>query len=337
MVRTIASLGLAFILLVAAGCGTSEDEAQSGAAQITPQPTVGTGTVRPSPAPVAGSPQPALPATVSNKDGRQVTITDVSRIIPLNGDIAEVIWALGLGDHVVATDTSATYPEAAKALPKIGYQRQLSAEGILSLRPSVIIGNENAGPPAVIEQLRGAGVPVVILTNVATPEGALTKIRSVGAALGLSERAARLVETTQAEVEAAQSLASKASTEPRVLFLYVRGAATQQIGGQGTAADALIATAGAVDAGTKAGIDGFKPLTPEALVTAQPDVLLLLTAGLESVGGVDGLLSLPGVAQTPAGKNRRIIHFEGQYLLGMGPRVGQVLMELTRALHPELR
>lgn len=330
MARAAVSVVAAIILSLVVGCGAGEDAPQSGAGRATPEATAAV-------ARETATAAPALPVTITDKDGRQVTVSDVSRIIPLNGDITEVIWALGLGDNVVATDASATYPEAAKALPKIGYQRQLAAEGILSLRPTVVIGNENAGPPAVIEQLRAAGVPVVILTNAATPEGALTKIRSVGAALGVPDRAEQLAAKTQSEIEAAEALASKASTEPSVLFLYLRGSATQQIGGQGTAADALIAAAGGLDAGTRAGIQGFKPLTPEALVTAQPDVLLLLTAGLESVGGIDGLLALPGIAQTPAGKNKRVVHFEDQYLLGMGPRVGQAMMELTRALHPELR
>jgi iron complex transport system substrate-binding protein len=337
MVRSALLSGMILVLVLAAGCGAGDDAARSTAAEpASPTPVVAE-PVAPAatPAPVAS--EPLLPVTVADKDGRRVTVTDVSRIIPLNGDIAEVVWALGLGEKVIATDTSATYPEAARSLPKIGYQRQLSAEGILSLRPSVIIGNENAGPPAVIEQLRGAGVPVVILANTTTPDGALTKIRAIAGALGVVERGERLAAQTKAEIEAAQALAAKASSTPRVAFLYVRGASTQQIGGRGTAADALIAAAGGVDAGARAGVEGFKPLTPEALVAAQPDVLLLLTAGLESVGGVDGLLALPGVAQTPAGKNRRIVHFDDQYLLGMGPRVGQALMDLTKALHPELR
>lgn len=338
MFRYVALGILTLTLLVAAGCGSGEENAQSSTAPPSPQASVAAAAAtQPPVSATVASTRPFLPATVTDKDGRRVTVTDVSRIIPLNGDYAEVIWALGLGDNVIATDTSATYPEAATKLPKIGYQRQLSAEAVLSLNPTLVIGNENAGPPAVIEQIRGAGVPVVILPNATTLDGAITKITSIAAALGVPERGSQIAAQTQSEIAAAQALATKATTKPRVAFLYVRGAATQQLGGKGSTADALIAAAGGVDAGTEAGVEGYKPLTPEALVTAQPDVLLLLTAGLDSVGGVDGLVTLPGVAQTPAGKNRKVLDYDDQYLLGMGPRVGQALMDLVKGIHPELR
>ncbi|MGH2583411.1 MAG: heme/hemin ABC transporter substrate-binding protein [Dehalococcoidia bacterium] len=328
-------LVLAAALLVAA-CGTSDDGDAS--AQATPQSTTTPVAAAPTIlAPTVTATRPVLPATVTDKDGRSVTVTDVSRIIPLNGDIAEVIWALGLGDNVVATDTSATYPEAATTLPRIGYQRQLSAEGVLSLRPTVVIGNENAGPPAVIEQIRGAGVPVVILPVTTTLEGVPGKIRDVATTLGVVETGQRVAAQTQSEIDAAKTLAATATSTPRVAFLYLRGASTQQIGGTGSSADALITAAGGVDAGTTAGIRGFQPITAEALVTARPDVLLLLSAGLESVGGRDGLLTIPGIAQTPAGQNRRILDYEDQYLLGLGPRAGQALMEIVKGIHPELK
>jgi iron complex transport system substrate-binding protein len=323
----------------AAACGTGETPDTSSDVAT---PTGGSAlsaardsTAAPS-APTTARVAPQLPSTVTDKDGRTVTISDVSRIIPLNGDLAEIIWALGLGDNVVATDTSATYPEAATKLPKVGYQRQLAAEGILSLRPTLIIGNEAAGPPAVIDQLRSAGVTVLIIAYPATLDGALGKIRTVATALGVPEAGTRLAAQTQQEIDAATALAARATSRPRVAFLYVRGNTTQMIGGKDSGAEALIAAAGGIDAGATAGIEGFKPLTPEALVAAQPDVLLLLSAGLESVGGVDGLLKLPGVAQTPAGRNRRVLAYDDQYLLGMGPRVGQALMDLAKGLHPEL-
>jgi len=337
MTRLFSAILVLVAALLIAACGTSEGSDSS--AQATPQSTVTPAAVAPTtaPTPTVTAARPVLPATVTDKDGRSVTVTDVSRIIPLNGDIAEVIWALGLGDNVVATDTSATYPEAATTLPRIGYQRQLSAEGVLSLSPTVVIGNENAGPPAVIEQIRGAGVPVVIVPTTTTLEAVPGKIRDVATALGVAETGQRVAAQTQSEIDAAKALAAKATSKPRVAFLYLRGGSTQQIGGTGSSADALIIAAGGVDAGTTAGIRGFQPITAEALVTAQPDVLLLLTAGLESVGGRDGLLAIPGIAQTPAGQNRRILDYEDQYLLGLGPRAGQVLMELVKGIHPELK
>lgn len=320
------------------GCGGDDDDVGGQ-----PMPaTTSSATAAASPSPPAtpaleAEAKPVLPAKVRDKDGQEVTVSDVSRIVVLNGDLTEVVYALGLGESVVGVDTSATYPPEAQAKPKIGYQRALNAEGILSLQPTVIIGSEVAGPPAVIEQVKGAGVPVVLFEAVRSLDDVGRKIENVAAALGVPNRGKLLAGRTQQEIDEARALAAKATTKPRVVFLYLRGSTTQAIAGKGTGGDAVITAAGGIDAGTEAGIVGSKPLTPEALVAAAPDVILVLTAGLQSVGGVDGLLQIPGVGQTPAGQQRRVVDLDDQYLLGLGPRAGQALKELVLALHPELR
>lgn len=283
------------------------------------------------------APRPQLPVTVKDKDGRSVTITDVSRTIALTGDVAEIIWALGMSGSVIATDTSVTYPPEAQKAPKIGYMRTLAAEGLLAQKPTLLIGGESAGPPAVLEQLRSAGVPVVIIASPTTLDAPAQKIREVAAALGVPAAGEQLASATQAEIDAAVALAAKATTHPRVMFLNVRGNQVQQISGKGAPAQSIIEAAGGVDAGTAAGVTGYKSITPEALVTGQPDFYLLFKLGLDSVGGADGLLKIPGVDQTPAGSGRRILSYEDQYLLGLGPRTGQMLHELVLALHPELK
>jgi iron complex transport system substrate-binding protein len=316
----VAALLVAFI----AACGEGSDD------EASPPPTV---------APTQEAVReaaPVLPVTVLDKDGKSVTVTNVSRIIPLNGDIAEVVYALGLGENVVGTDTSATYPEAAKAKQKIGYQRTLSAEGILSLNPTLIIGNEGAGPPEVIEQIKSIGVPVVIIKNATSLDDVGTKIRTVAKALGVPVRGDFVAKATEEEIADAKALAAKATSHPKVMFLYLRGSTVQVIMGKGSGADSLIVTAAGADVGADSGIQGSKPITPEALVAAQPEVYLVLTAGLQSVGGVDGLTQIPGIAQTPGGQNRRVIDMDDQYLLGLGPRAGQALMDLVKKLHPEL-
>jgi iron complex transport system substrate-binding protein len=272
-----------------------------------------------------GSASPAAPTSAPG--------SAAERIVPLNGDVAEIVFALGLGPRVVGTDTSATYPAEAKALPKIGYQRQLSAEGILSLNPTIAIGTPEAGPPEVLDQIRGAGVRVEILASPTTVDDVPGRIRDVAAALGVAAAGADLADRAEADITAAVAAVPAGATKPRVAFLYLRGTTTAMIGGAGSRADAMITAAGAVDAGTEAGVRGFRPLTPEALATARPDVLLLLSAGLASVGGEAGLLKLPGVAQTPAGANKRIVALDDQYLLGLGPRTGAALAELVTELH----
>jgi iron complex transport system substrate-binding protein len=324
---------IALAASVLAGCGGDDDDAP--ALTVPPRSTSLTATTTAT-ATLVGETQPVLPATVTDKDGTAVTITDISRIVVLNGDLAEVVYALGLGEQVVAVDTSATYPPEAKAKQTIGYQRALNAEGILSLRPSLVLGNETAGPPTVIQQIRGAGVTTVIIKDITRLEDVELKISSVAAALGVPNRGKLLWRATQADIQEAQSLVSKAKSRPRVAFLYLRGTQTQQLGGQGSRGDVLIRAAGGIDAGTDAAVKGFAPITAEALVTAAPDVILVLTAGLQSVGGKEGVLKIPGVAQTPAGQASRIVDMDDQYLLGLGPRAGKALQDLIRLLHPEL-
>jgi iron complex transport system substrate-binding protein len=281
---------------------------------------------------------PVLPATVTDSRGKQVTVRDVRRIVALNGDVAETVFALGLGENLVGVDVSATYPPKRVAtLPKIGYQRTLAAEGIISLRPTVVVGTPDAGPPTTIEQLRGAGVNVVIIPEYRDLDAGARKLRALGRALGVPRRGEKLARQVESQIAIAKREVAETTTRPRVAFLYVRGTQVQQIGGKGSGADAMIAAAGGVDVGSEIGIDGFKQLTAESLVAARPEVILVLTAGLESVGGVDGLLRLPGVAQTPAGHDRRVVHLDDQLLLGLGPRTGKALRLLIRAVHPEVR
>jgi iron complex transport system substrate-binding protein len=281
---------------------------------------------------------PVLPARVVDADGKGVVVRDVSRIVPLNGDIAETVFTLGLGANVVGVDLSATYPPRRVApLPKIGYQRTLSAEGILSLRPTVVIGTPSAGPPEVLAQLRTAGATVVIIPEFKNLDAGARKLRRVGRALGVPKRGERLARQVERQIEVAGREVRSTSGKPKVVFLYLRGAQVQMIGGRASGADSMIEAAGGVDVGTQLGVNGFRPLTAESLVAAQPDVILALSAGVESVGGVDGVLRLPGVAQTPAGRNRRIVHYDDLLLLGLGPRTGQALRLLIRGIHPELR
>jgi iron complex transport system substrate-binding protein len=285
--------------------------------------------------PVAAA--PALPVTVQDVDGKDVTITDVSRIVPLSGDIAEIIYDLGLSQNVVGTDVSAVYPVGQwDALPKIGFERQLSAEGILSLNPTVVIGKEQAGPKTVLDQVRAAGVPVVIVSEPQTIEAPTTKIHEVAAALGVSTAGDQLAQQTQAKIDAAIARGQTATSHPTVMFLYVRAGGTQLIGGKGSVADAMIQAAGGVDAGTAAGIQYFMPVTAEAIVAAQPEVIMLPKSGADSIGGLDAVMQIPGVAQSPAAQNGKILEYDDLLLLGMTPRTGDFLQELVTELHPEL-
>jgi iron complex transport system substrate-binding protein len=284
------------------------------------------------------APAPVLPVTVTDANGNQVTVTDISRIIPLSGDIAEIIWDLGLGGNIVGVDVSAVYPEALLALPKVGYERVLNAEGILSLEPTVVIGKQAAGPPEVIEQVQNAGVPTVIIASSETIEAPNEKIERVATALGLQNdgQAQALDVKVHNEIQAAIDLASQVSDKPSALILLIQEGGVQLVAGGGTVASAMLEAAGATNAGEAAGIMGYQPVTAEALVAAAPDIIVTQALGAEAVGGVDGILALPGVAETPAGQNGRIYIYDDELLLGMTPRTGQQLMTMIADFHPDL-
>ncbi|CCK26315.1 putative iron ABC transporter solute-binding protein [Streptomyces davaonensis JCM 4913] len=278
-------------------------------------------------------PTPELPVTVDSSDGRKVTVEDASRILPLNGGVAEIVFTLGLGDRVVGRDITATFAEA-EDLPQVTKAHDVSAESVLSLKPTVVLADTDTGPGEAIEQIRDAGVPVVVLDPATELADVTTRTTRIAEALGVPDAGQALNVRMSDELAAARAAVPEGS-RPKVAFLYMRGsAAVYLIGGKGSGADSLVEAAGAVDAGKEAGFDKpFTPITSEALVRAQPDVILMMTKGLESVGGIDGLVRIPGIAQTPAGMNRRVVDLEDGVLLGYGPRTPLVIDLLVDRLH----
>lgn len=323
------------IVLVAAG-GTAEPGPVGAAETLSAAPTSAATTPDvSSPAPPnAPEEAPVLPSTVVDSTGTTVTIDSVDRIVPVDGDLAEIVFALGLGDRVVATDISATYPAASEALPDIGYQRALNAEPIAAFEPTVVLATDLAQPPETLEQLRGLDIPVVVIEREFSLDGPAKKVQGVADALGVPGRGRQLVDKMQQEIDAAVRAGAAIETRPRVLALYLRGEAVQLIFGEGTGIDVVLPAVGATDVAAELGIVGTRQITAEALVVAAPDVLLVTTSGLESVGGIDGLLAVPGIARTPAGRQRRVLAYEDQYLYGGGPRTGQLMSELIEDLHP---
>lgn len=271
---------------------------------------------------------PSLPVTVTDARGEQVTVEDVSRIVPLSGSLAEIVYSLGLGDRLVARDVGATFPEVVD-LPVVTDAHAVSAEGVLSTRPSVVLADGFVGPPEALQAIERAGVPVVIVDEAWTLEDIAPRIEHIARSLGVPEAGDALVAHASQQVIDARPDDLPGDRPPRVAFLYLRGsAAVQLLGGEGSGADAMIAAVGGIDAGTEAGLGSYTPITSEALVAAAPDVILVMDAGLDSVGGVDGLVKLPGVAQTPAGRDRRVITMDDALLLSFGPRTGEALHEL---------
>lgn len=349
--RALAAVLVAVTLL--AGCASGPDPLPAGAVTGTsggdpvtsdgtdavpadPDAPVATGTAMTAEAaeeviPLPDVPVPQLPVTVTSTDGVEVTVTDVSRIVVATGSIAEIVYSLALGDLVVGRDISTTFPAAAD-VPVVTNGHDLNAEGVLSLRPTLVLGDTTTGPPEVVAQLRAAGVPVVLVDEAWTLDDVAPRMRAVAATLGVADAGERLLARTTADIDEAAANAAL-SPDLRVAFLYLRGTVgVYLIGGDGSGADALVEALGATDAGSEAGLGPFTPITSEALIDAAPDVILVMTRGLDSVGGIDGLLKLPGVAQTPAGRDGRVIAVEDGLLLNFGPRTGRVLQLLAGQL-----
>ncbi len=323
-------LAVAAAAVLVGGCG-SPDAVGAPSDSVAPTDDVADDVAEESaPAPTPAATEPA-PTPAPTPDG--TTASSEVRILPLDGDLAEVVFALGLGDQVVATDISATYPPEADALPEIGYQRSLAAEPIAAFEPTIVLATDIAGPPEVLDELERLGFDVVMIPTESTPEGPGDKIRAVADALGVPERGETLAAEVDSAITAAMQRAEAAATTPRVGVLYLRGSNVQLLFGRGTDVDWIIDAVGAVSIADDLGIGETAPINAEALVLAAPDVLIVPERGLESVGGVDGLLELPGVAATPAGEARRVLTYDDQLLLGNGPRTGALLDQLITDLY----
>ncbi|MCX5412976.1 hemin ABC transporter substrate-binding protein [Streptomyces sp. NBC_00059] len=288
--------------------------------------------------PLATVPSPELPVTVDSADGTEVTVTSADRIVPLTGSLSEIVFTLGLGEQVVARDITATFEQAEK-LPVVTRAHDVSAEGVLSLRPTVVLADTTTGPAEAIGQIRDAGIPLVVVEPAKELADVGRRIATVAAALGVKPAGDELVARTDDRIAAVRKTIPARGEDggPRVAFLYLRGTASVYLlGGRESGASSLLEAAGAVDAGKASGLTkDFTAITSEALAEAAPDAILVMTKGLASVGGVDGLVKIPGVAETPAGMDRRVVSIDDGVLLNYGPRTDRVLAELVEQLYPE--
>ena len=259
-----------------------------------------------------------------------LTAQAAERLLTIGGAVTEIVYALGKGDEIIANDITSYYPDAANKLPKVGYMRTLSAEGLLSMRPTLIIADAGAGPPNVLEQIANAGVRVIQLQEGFTPEQVATNIRLIGKQLQVAntEKIATQYETSW---QSAQAKVSELRNNPRVLFVLDHTGKNPQAAGDDTAANAVIKLAHA-DNVMAAQFRGYKPLTAEAMVAAAPTVIITTHEGIEASGGMEAFLNKPGLRMTPAGKAKRVISMDSLLLLGFTPRLPNAITELSQAV-----
>ncbi|WP_262850743.1 heme/hemin ABC transporter substrate-binding protein [Mumia quercus] len=294
------------------------------------------------PEPVTTDPEQKLPVTVKDSQGTRVTVKTADRILALDqyGTLTQVVYELGLGDTLVGRDISTQFTQA-KDLPLVTDNgHELNGEAILDLSPDLILTDTSLGPWDVIEQVRDAGIPVVVVDSRRDLDNIDTIVEQVATALGVPDAGDALAQRTADEVAAARAVVAEKAPgtvqdKLRTVFLYVRGqSGVYYMFGEDSGADSLIEATGAYDVSAEIGWKGMKPLNDEGLVAAQPDTIIMMTKGLESAGGVDGLLErYPSLANTPAGKNRRFITMPDSQILSFGPRSADVINALAVAMY----
>ncbi|MBW7057073.1 ABC transporter substrate-binding protein [Paracoccus bogoriensis] len=256
------------------------------------------------------------------------------RVLALGGAVTETIHALGQGHRLIARDTTSSYPPEVLELPDVGYVRALSPEGVLSVRPDLIIAEEGAGPPETVDILKAAGIPFHQIASGEDEDSVIARIEAVAEALGTPEAAATLLAAIRADFAALAAARDAVDRPARVMFILSLQGGRVLAAGQDSGADAMLRLAGAENA--VAGFSGYKPLTDEAITAAAPDIILMMNRGeADSDHGASdaALLAMPAIATTPAARNGRVIRMDGLYLLGFGPRTGQAALDLHRALY----
>jgi iron complex transport system substrate-binding protein len=255
------------------------------------------------------------------------------RIVAAGGVVTEILYALGAQDRIVGVDSTSLHPPAAlKDKPNVGYVRALSAEGVLSLKPSRIIAVNSAGPPDVIRLLKEAGVPLATIPEDYTEAGVTARITAVGAAANLAAEADVLAAATAAQFARLADLRNGVDRPKRVLFVLALREGRPMVGGRNSGADAIIRLAGGINAADA--VEGYKPMSDEAVISAAPDVILMMDRGAHAVSA-DDIFRMASFSATPAAARRALVVMDGLYLLGFGPRTPQAARDLMAALYPE--
>ena len=259
------------------------------------------------------------------------TFADRSRVVAVGGSITEIVFALGEEDRLVARDSTSVYPPEASKLTDVGYIRQLSPEGVLSVNPSGILALHGAGPREAVEVLKKASVPYIEVPDTFDHAGILTKIKAVGEALGVEDKAEKLAAEVDASLKAAEAQTASIKDRKRVLFILSLQDGKVLASGTETAANGIIEMAGAVNAID--GYTGYKQVSDEAIIAAAPDVILMMDRGGNFAITDEELFAQPGILSTPAGAERKAIRMDGSYLLNFGPRTAASVSDLATALY----
>lgn len=247
------------------------------------------------------------------------------KLVSIGGDVTEIVYALGAGNEMVARDSTSLRPKEVLALPDVGYMRQLNTEGILSMHPSLVLSSELAEPSLVLQQLAQNGVKVVRVPGTPSADTVPEKIEVIAGALNRQAEGEKLIATYRSQIAAIHHDALPV----KMLFVMSHGGMSSMAAGQNTAADSMITSVGAKNA--MQGFSRYRPLSQEGVIASAPDILLLTADGVKTLGGMDQVWKLPGVAMTPAGKNKRVLVLDDMSLLGFGLQTPVVMAQLRQA------
>ncbi len=250
-------------------------------------------------------------------------------VVSIGGSITEIVYALDEQDQLIARDTTSVFPPEANLLPDVGYIRALSPEGVLSTNPSLILALEGSGPPEAFDVLKKSSVQVITVPDEYNRQGIIEKIKVIGDALGVPHKAQKLADQVETDIAAAESAAST-TAKKRILFVLSLRGGRVTAAGAGTSAAGIIAMAGGENA--LSDVHGYKQISDEAVITAAPDVILMMDRGGDHGADGNDVQAHPALAATPAAKSGMIIRMGGLYLLGFGPRTASAIQELSSAL-----
>jgi iron complex transport system substrate-binding protein len=275
--------------------------------------------------------------TISQSDVSAISLDSttsfsVSRVVVLANGVAEIMDSLNAISILVGRDISST-EKALENIPIVTSGHQVIAERVIAVKPDLVIIDASTGPKAAIDQIRSAGIKVVQTPESWTLADIAIKVTAVSAAIGAPEQGKLLNAAITSAIQT-----TTLSNKPRIAFLYLRGTSSiYLVGGPGSGADSLISAIGGVDVGAASLPRPFNTMTAESLAMLNPDVIVVMTKGLESVGGISGLLKLPGVAQTKAGKNQAVVDVDDSLLLSFGPRTPSLVVALSEKVSAVLK
>lgn len=252
------------------------------------------------------------------------------KIITAGGTISEIVFELGFGDNIIATDITSTYPSSLQSLPSIGYRNQIKAEGVLALGPDIFLAEEGYLSPDVVSQLKATGMEIRFFAKPKAIEDTYIIIDQIAEYLDVREKGKALSKKVADDLRYLNAFLLENNDRPSMAFVMARGQEMVFVAGEETFAESLMKLSGIEPKGI--GFKDFIPLTPEALASMNPDYLLFFESGLQSIGGTDGVKNIRGIENTTAFKKNQILAFDGQYLSGFGPRVGMAALELAKAV-----